>query len=460
MRFSNAIVAFTQAALIAVIIFLFYIPLLYAECTPLSDSSKKSYTIMLYLNGDNSLTHEVLYALDMLETVGSSDEINILALVDGRPGADHGYGNGWDGSKLIYVTHDARIGEINSLILQDMDEQNLGSPETLESFIQKCLKFRAERYIFCTFAHGRGIIDTKTLTTPGAHKSLAISMDETDKTQLTLQEFRSAIQRGLDGQKFDAMVFFSCLTGMAEVAYALKDLTGYLIASEDEIRIVNDPPGSFQIRGIKFEEPLKAIRNNPYLSIADFGRVTIDKFIEQYTRDVNLKDVNGQPYHCRYPATLAIVDCRTFDQLASYLNNFADYIIERLQASHNAEPLLKEIRFTLSETQRYRSFLNLEYFDVQDLLLKLAAETGDEHLKKLCHEVVDFVNTKVIVYERHTLDSASNGLSIYFPHPLIPENIFQCHQAMYRKSEFSKDTSWDEMIEIVRRQMAFDGKRF
>ena len=29
---------------------------------------------MLNLNGDNNLTHEVLYALDMLETVGSSDE--------------------------------------------------------------------------------------------------------------------------------------------------------------------------------------------------------------------------------------------------------------------------------------------------------------------------------------------------------------------------------------------------
>jgi hypothetical protein len=37
---------------------------------------------------------------------------------------------------------------------------------------------------------------------------------------------------------------------MVEVGYALRDITEYLIASEDEIRIVNDPPGSFQIRGI------------------------------------------------------------------------------------------------------------------------------------------------------------------------------------------------------------------
>ena len=211
---------------------------------------------MLYLNGDNNLTHEVLYAVDMLESVGSSDDINILALVDGRPGFNHGYGTSWNGSKLLYITPDAQIGKINSLILQDLGEQNLGSPETLESFIKKCLRYPAERYIFCTFTHGRGIIDTKTLATPGQHKSLAISVDETDGTYMTLQEFRHAIQRGLDGKKFDAMVFFTCLANMVEVGYAFKDLTEYIIGSEDEIRIVNHPPGSFQIRGIKFEEPL------------------------------------------------------------------------------------------------------------------------------------------------------------------------------------------------------------
>ena len=76
---------------------------------------------MLYLNGDNNLTHEVLHAVDMLETVGSSDELNIIALVDGRPGSGHGYGQGWDGSKLLYITRDTRIGEINSLVLQGLN---------------------------------------------------------------------------------------------------------------------------------------------------------------------------------------------------------------------------------------------------------------------------------------------------------------------------------------------------
>ena len=180
---------------------------------------------------------------------------------------------------MLYITRDDHIGEINSPVLADLGEQNLGNPETLEWFIKECFAYSAQRYIFSTFAHGRGIIDTKMLVPPGQHKTLAISFDETDGSYMTLQEFRQAVRQGLNGNKFDAMVMFSCLANMVEVGYALKDLTDYLIGSEDEIRIVNTPPGRFQIRGIKFEEPLKAITTNPRLTIFDFGKITIDTFI-------------------------------------------------------------------------------------------------------------------------------------------------------------------------------------
>jgi hypothetical protein len=408
---------------------------------------------MFYLNGDNNLTYEVLYALDMLETVGSSSNINILALVDGRPGSQHAYGDQWDGAKLVYVTQDDRMGEINSIILQELYDENLGSPETLELFIQRCLKFSADRYIFCTFAHGRGIIDTKTLAMPGPHKSLAISVDETSGTIMTLPEFRKAIQNAMDGKKFDAMVFFSCLTNMVEVGYELKDLTKYLIGSEDEIRIVNIPPGRFQIRGIKFEEPLKAIKNNPTISITDLGRILVDTFIEQYIHGVNVKDKSGNDHTCKYAATLSIVDCQTFEQLAVNLNNFSDYIVNRLQNPKIAVSLLEEIRFALSKTQRYASFLNLEYYDAQDFFHHLALKTRDKHLKRLCNDIIGFIKNDVVVYERHTDDCTSQGISIYLSNFLVPENIFKSHQAMYRRSKFSQDTSWDEMIDTLRSRM-------
>ena len=40
-------------------------------------------TVMCYMNGDNDLNDEVLHAVDMMETVGSSEHLNIFVLVDG-----------------------------------------------------------------------------------------------------------------------------------------------------------------------------------------------------------------------------------------------------------------------------------------------------------------------------------------------------------------------------------------
>ena len=88
-----------------------------------------------------------------------------------------------------------------------------------------------------------------------------------------------------------------------------------------------------------------------------------------------------------------------------------------------------------------------------DFFEHLAARTQDRHLRTLCLAVIDFMKTRVIIYEKHTEDCASNGLSIFFSNYTIPQNIFESHQAMYRRSAFSKDTSWDEMIDSIRRSM-------
>lgn len=41
-------------------------------------------TILCYMNGDNDLSEEVLHTLDMIETAGSSERVNVIALVDGN----------------------------------------------------------------------------------------------------------------------------------------------------------------------------------------------------------------------------------------------------------------------------------------------------------------------------------------------------------------------------------------
>jgi hypothetical protein len=404
------------------------------------------------MNGDNNLTHEVLYAIDMMEKVGSSKNLNILALVDGDRKASQLYGQEWEDTKLLYITRDQKIEEINSTVLADLGEQNLGEPDTVQHFVKTCLQYPADRYFFFMFSHGRGIIDTHTLEIPGQHKRLSISADDTSRSMMTQQQLHDALKSALGGVRFDMMVFFSCLTNMVEIGYSLRDITRYLIASEDEIRIVNDPPGTFQIRGIPFEEILRGLRQDPHLSATALGRTAVDAFIGQYGQDILLCGEKGAAVRERYPASLSLIDCRYYGKVAGLLDRLAHHLRSDMAHPHRAKPTIRAFGKAINASQRYHSFLNLEYYDLLDFLENLGEDTASAQTKQLCRELVDEITHRLIVYERHTADCRSKGVSIYLSNPHIPENIYQAHHHMYRSCHFSCETGWDEMISVCRRK--------
>lgn len=430
------------------------------QCLPCdgyaSPRLKKKLTVMCYMNGDNNLAPEVLHAVDMLESVGSSDEVDILALVDGAPGDNGGYGTGWQGTRLLHITHDDEVGVINSRVIENLGEKNLGDPHVLQRFIRYCLNYPAEKYIFIVFAHGRGIIDTQSLSQPLSGKTLMLSPDDTEGRSMSHREFAQAVKDGMGENRFYLMLFFSCLTNMVEVGYELKDVTRYIIGSEDEIRIVNEPPGSFQIRGIEPELLVKLMVAEGNISAVEVGKKTIDSFINQYLQDNGSQPATVEGNQWKYPATLALVDCQQYDELASSLEHLAQLLLAKLDDASNGRSLLASLHHTLAKAQKYPSFLNLEYYDLYDFLKKLEEHTNDRQLATLCRDIQAKVADELILYERHTSESNSNGVSVFFPSFLIPDNIFRSHMSMYRKSRFSRNTSWALLIDQFRQKMVVE----
>lgn len=113
---------------------------------------------------------------------------------------------------------------------------------------------------------------------------------------MDLEQFHNAIKRGLDGRQFDLIIFFSCLTNMVEIGYAFADITHYFIASQDEIRLLNEPPGSFQVRGLDFEEAIESLIKDSDISAIDLGRMLVDSHVDSYTP----KKGGGIPI-CQFP---------------------------------------------------------------------------------------------------------------------------------------------------------------
>lgn len=411
-------------------------------------------TVMFYMNGDNDLTDEVLSAVDQMETVGSSTKLNIVALVDGHPGGVTRFGKKWAKTHLLHITPDEQTAQINSIILANWGEQDLGDPENVTRFIRAAIElFPAERYIFCAFAHGKGVIDTGNLTGSRNGKSLSISSDATSQTIMSLTEFADALEAGLHGRRFSLMVLFSCLSSMVEIGYELSEVTDYLIASEDEIHLVNEPPGTHQLRGISFEDLLQQLKTDPMLSDIELGRSMIVRFIDHYNQEVCTLTPGGRKVFCRYPAGLALVDCQSIERLVAAIDELAAQLIEDLNQPDTVLPALASLQTALRNTPRFKSFLNLQYYDLLDWLEEMTRATKNAEIRRMCRNSANLLRSAVIEFERHTEDAKSNGISIFFNHHLVPENVSTAHLEMYRRTRFGQDTRWDEMIDTYRIKM-------
>ena len=201
-------------------------------------------TILCYMNGDNDLGQEVLHALDMMETVGSTAAVNVIALVDSHPRWLGPYDAAWSRTRLLHLRADPLIGRITSPVLEEWGEADMGAPQTLERFVRTALaRFPAQRYVFYTFAHGQGVIDTRCYDPPSPPaKSVAFSRDDTGGQKLSLDQFHTALRNGLDGRRFELMVLLSCLANMVEVGYTLSDVTNRAAASAARPTSTSGPP--------------------------------------------------------------------------------------------------------------------------------------------------------------------------------------------------------------------------
>lgn len=190
--------------------------------TPTGVGSGAQWTVMVYVMGDNDLEPFVIQDVLEMAAVGSTDEVNIVALVDRSPHYTDepllNLGN-FESTKFIHVLE----GELVDLT-GDGVELNLGSAATLEGFITEAIRgFPAERYALVVWDHGAGW--------PG------IGPDETDGFDvLDLADMDAGMSAGLAAagvDRFDLLGFDACLMATYEVASVLAPYADYLLASVD-----------------------------------------------------------------------------------------------------------------------------------------------------------------------------------------------------------------------------------
>jgi len=149
-----------------------------------SESAK--WTIMVYMDGDNTLEYAAWDDLSELESVSSTDEINIVAQLDAYYSCS--------GTFRYYITGSAPGASYPWYpddIVQTLPEQNMADPATLTSFVNwATINYPAEKYLLVLWNHGGGWREYNTLTK-------GVIWDDTSEDFMTMAE----LVQGLNGIK-------------------------------------------------------------------------------------------------------------------------------------------------------------------------------------------------------------------------------------------------------------------
>lgn len=183
------------------------------------------WTVLVYLDGDNDLEEYAFNDLNSMETVLPSSDVHVLVFVDFWSALIAPY----SGARCYEVTYDTNLNTINSIELSHPLplEPNMGDWQTLRDFIVFGQSYApAENYLLVLWDHGSG------------YESVCV--DETNADYLSMREVQIALSDP-QVQYLDVVAFDACMMGQLEVAYELRDVTDYLVFSEDGVPVTGFP---------------------------------------------------------------------------------------------------------------------------------------------------------------------------------------------------------------------------
>ena len=359
----------------------------------------KTWTFILYLDGDNNLYTWLHNALDRLENTILPPNLTVLVLLD-----DFGSGHTWR----------YRLQAGSAIESWNMGELNMGDPQTLSDFITWARDtFSSDYYYLSVADHGRG--------------TTGIAWDDANGGDfITVSELGAALQSATVNGLYpiDIVHYDACLMAMLENAYQIKNLAHYLVASEN-------------------------------LGWSVFAYEQYAHRIAADTTPEQLAEAVVDEYHdavIGYPHTVSALDIGQVDAVSDAL----DVLVDSLQSDIHSYRLYIEYARTVSQkfdSQDYYIINNDdEYLDLYDFAKWIQQNISDGDVKSNAQTLMDTINTCVIAEQHQSgyykqcaywdLDDA-HGISIYFP-PM--PGGWGYNDYMSHIFSFTLDGQWDDFL--------------
>lgn len=422
------------------------------EDPPTNNSSAK-WTVMFYCAFDNHRASEKEFTFNLLSSVGSGDDFNIVMLYDGKTNGDTAY---------YYVEKDLLLP-----LAWYEAESNMGNSQTLKNFLELSMhNYPANHYaLFVGSTHGSGW-QGLGCDTSGTGSSSTLSL-------IDMSDYKDVLQKvtnnGID--KIDVVAFNICVTGSIEAAYQMAPYANYFVANEEHGFGGDEYSDDGTPLEWNFTNFLQELKDYPDMLPENFAK----SIVNTYEPGVYTNKLFNRKAPKWYPITvfetdLSATNLSKMDQLGKTITELSKDLKE------NMPECKKDIKTARSEVREYgklyRKFwwlpsilypLQLDplgyncFIDLYDFVEKLKELTENTDISVSCQAVMDAMDISVIA-EVSLPNDPSHGLFIYFPQfksqydqsiwRAIGNPDFKTMSTLYESLEFSKDTGWDEFLKL------------
>lgn len=385
---------------LTVLLLLVFLASFLLQITTVSARSKESmreWTFMVYLDADNNLDPAGFDDLNEMELVGSTSEVAIIVLFDGRDVED---------SKIYYIEQDADLTTITSVVIKDLGEVNMGDPDTLRNFIKySTTRYRSQRYALVLWDHGDNWFGVCWDEHP-------VYMDN-----LTPDE----IQQALDGFVINLVGFDACLMASVEVAYEIRGGANVMVASQDYV----------PWEGWPYHMVLEDLVTDPGMDEVEFGSMIVDDYMDFYKHT-----------YWRNGVTLAAIDLRSLGTLVDDIASLTDILTIDFKEYKDAVTDAKNS----ADRYWFGFWKSGPYIDLHHFVSKLG-ETAED-LTQFTDPILNDLEAPGFIIKAKCYPGPhihhGFGLTIYFPRN---RNLFY-YPGDYQHIDFAQATDWWVLLEL------------
>jgi hypothetical protein len=169
----------------------------------MNDRLRKSWTVLIYADGNNEMEEVVYRSLKNLRNIGELRDINVVIEI-GLLGADKTNKNKWCGVRRYY------IDLLEPTFIEDLGRVNMADPNNLYNFIEWGIKnYPASHYMIILSGHGAGFVGG--FTDIGLQNNYIMGISQMSK----------AVGKGAQAanSSIDILVLDMCFMNSIEVLY-------------------------------------------------------------------------------------------------------------------------------------------------------------------------------------------------------------------------------------------------